>query len=385
MFDVAVIGAGLAGCHAAATLARRGHHVLLLEAGKYPRPKVCGEFLSPECAALLAETGFLPALEALRPARIDEIRLTAPGGTMWRAQLPQPALGISRYVLDTALLCHAQQAGVTAHTSTSVTGITGSLRDSFTLTARGAAGVAGFQARAVLAAYGKHSPLDRALQRVFWQRARPYVALKRHFNGPPLPRRIDLHVFRGGYCGMSHVEDGSTNVCLLVRQDVFRAVMTGARGDTDHFIRWMCQQNRALGGWLAQAAPLADDWLSIGQVLLGAKTPLEGDILLVGDAAGMVAPLAGDGMAMALHSGRIAAGCLDDYLARRLSAQAVKQAYARAWRATFGARMRLGQALQTVMLRPVLLAAGLRLLNAVPPLGDFLVMQTRDLSLVERS
>ena len=384
MFDVAIIGGGLAGCNAAITLARRNRRVLLLEAKPYPHPKVCGEFLSPECISLFAESDFLPVLQRLNPVTITKVQITAPNGSTWRTEFPVPALGISRYALDAAFARYIAQQGVEVQDGVRVTEIVGSLRECFSLTAHTPQGMQTFQATAVIAAHGKRSNLDRRLKRTFLSRHQPYIALKRHFRGPPLPGQIDLHVFRGGYCGMSEVEDGITNVCLLVRQDVFQSAFKDAHIDIEGFIRWMCSQNRHLRDWFAQAAPVYPEWLSIAQVPFVGKTSVEGDLLLAGDAAGMIAPLAGDGMAMALHSGKLAALLIDRYLAAELTAPELKKTYVRTWNATFSARLRLGRVLQSIMLRPSLLAPGLRLLNLFPALGDFLLVRTRDLTLVER-
>jgi len=145
----------------------------------------------------------------------------------------------------------------------------------------------------------------------------------------------------------------------------------------------MCTQNAHLRDWFARSVPVYPEWLSIAQVPFVSKTSLEGDVLLAGDAAGMIVPLAGDGMAMALHSGRLAALLMDRYLAKDLSALELKKSYALAWNANYLRRLRLGQMLQAVMLRPAMLTSGLHLLNLFPALGNFLVTQTRDMGLVK--
>jgi len=380
MFDVAVIGGGLAGCQAAITLARQQHRVLLLEAGAYPRPKVCGEFLSPECTALFVETGFLDILHSLKPVPIRTLRITAPSGREWCSTFPTPGIGISRFALDQALAAYASSLGAVVQEGARVTQVQGSLRDGFCLTAQTAHGTQNFEARTVIAAHGRRSNMDRVLERTFAKPTQTYVGLKQHFNGPALSEHIDLHVFRGGYCGMSQVEDGTTNVCLLVRQDVFQEA---SRGSIPAFIAWMGDQNPHLERWLAQAAPVYPDWFSIAQVSLATKTPLEGDILIAGDAGGMIAPLAGDGMAMALHGGTLAARAVDRYLTQAQDATTMTHDYARLWQRTFGTRLRLGRVLQSVMLRPQLLSPGLRLLHHVPMVGDWLVTHTRDLGLLD--
>lgn len=385
MFDAAIVGGGLAGCSAAITLARGGQHVALIEAGTYPRAKVCGEFLSPECVTLFQAMGFLEHLRQLNPATIRTVRITAPNGSEWRGHFPAPALSVSRYALDQALATYAAQCGVTVLTETRVKAIAGDLSDQFTLTTQDAGGQHEIRASSVIAAYGKRSNLDRVLKRNALASPQSYLGLKQHFYGRLLPEHIDLHVFRGGYCGISQVEAGRTNVCLLVEQAVFQEITTGSSDPVACFIDWMSTSNRHLGNWLKDAEPLYPDWLSIAQVSLAVKTPLEGDILCAGDAAGMVAPLAGDGMAMAVHSGVIAAQILEGYLSHLTDAATTKRLYTDQWRRTFAVRLRLGRTLQFMMLQPNVLTPGLGLMRAFPALGNWLIAQTRDLRLLGRT
>ena len=384
MFDIAVIGGGLAGCSAAITLAMREHSVLLLEAGSYPRAKVCGEFLSPECAAILDDISFLPSLHALKPALIHRVRITAPNQTEWQSDLPEPALGVSRYALDFMLFEYARSRNVQAEENARVIEIQGNLDAGFTLSVRTNRGMQSFKARAVICAYGKHSNLDRSLRKSSSNQNHNYVALKRHFDGPSLYDQIDLHVFQGGYCGMSHIEDGTVNVCLLVRQREFQNAVKSNSNGVDGFISWMCKQNPALGSWLGQANPIEDNWLSIAHIPLTTRSAVEQDILFTGDAAAMVAPLAGDGMAMALQSGKLAAQSIDAFLHHEFSATHLKQAYTQTWNKTFRSRLRTGRLLQSIMLRPTVLGLGLKLINQIPAVGNFLIQQTRDLSLLEQ-
>jgi menaquinone-9 beta-reductase len=383
-FDVTIIGAGLAGCSAAITLAQFGYSVLLLEAGNYPRPKVCGEFLSPESLAFFNGAGFGEKFQALKPARIDSLRITAPNGSEWRSPLPIPAQGLSRFALDNALAEHARCLGVELHENTRVIQIEGNLEAGFSLNAQTVQGIREFQSTAVIAAYGKGSNLNRILKRKEKkQQSAAYLGLKRHFTGPSLAQEIDLHVFQGGYCGISPIEGGVSNVCLLVKQDVFQQVRSNDSNSVNQFIEFICEQNAYLNDWLSQATAVYPDWLSIAQVSLTRQMPVEQDILFAGDAVAMIAPLAGDGMAMALHSGKLAAQAIHAYLNKSLDAFAMKQAYLFAWQKAFRKRLNLGRVLQELMVSPRLLVAGLRVLNRFPGLGHWLIQETRNLALLE--
>lgn len=386
--DTLVIGGGLSGCMAAITLAQQGRNVVLLEAGTYPRPKVCGEFFSPECAALFDSIGFMPSLNALHPNLIRTLRITAPDGTDWASMLPVPAISISRYALDAALAEYARQSGVDVRTETTVTHIAGNLREGFNVTGRSSGQDHAFRASSVIAAHGKRSGLDRVLNRPFFNQVQPYVGLKQHFSAMSMDEHLDLHVFPGGYCGMSQVEDGRTNVCLLVEQPVFQAAVSGIRRgepSIDRFVTWIGEQNPQIGAALSGAVPLYPEWLSIGQVPLCAKSPLEGDVLMAGDAAGMIAPLAGDGMAMALHSGRLAAFAVERFLTGEQSGEVMLRTYAKVWEQHFRFRLRLGRTLQSILIRPRFLSLGLKVVRQLPGVGQWLVHHTRDYRLLEKN
>ena len=373
VWDAAVIGGGPAGCSAAIWLAEQGMHVVLLEAKTYPHDKMCGEFLSPECHGLLARLGMTEHVQRLNPVTITHTRLTAPDGALWEAPLPGRAIGISRRVLDAALAERAEAAGVAVCQGITVRSVTGDFANGFGLETTGRNGtMEPLRARAVIAAHGKRAGLDRALNRDFLTRKQPFVAVKAHFHGPTIPGRVELHAFPGGYCGLSEIEGDARVVCFLAEERVFQA-----KDGVDAFVEWMASQNPRLGAWMKEAERIHPRWISIAQVPFVDKPAMEGDLLMSGDAAGLIVPLAGNGISMALEGGMLAAAYLGRWLREEISANDIRREYPAAWRARFGGRLRLGRALQPLMLRPKTAGLALRLLNRLPALGAALVAGTR--------
>ncbi len=370
-FDVAIVGGGLAGCSAAIALARSGFRVIVIEAAHAPHDKVCGEFLSPESALLLRELGAWERIQRHQPPRIDRVRITAADGVRWDAPLPGAGFGLSRGAFDADLLDQARAVDVIVRTSTTVTDVRGSLDAGFTVETRSSGVASRVRARVVIGAHGKRSTVDRTLDRDFLRAPGAFVGLKAHFRGPSTGSRVELHAFDGGYCGLSAIEERRVNLCLLVRQSVYQRF-----GDTEAFVAWMAAQNPALDTWLASAQQMTP-WYAIAQVSFAPKPSVDHDVIMAGDSAGLIAPLAGDGMSMALQAGLLAAGWAGDFLAGRVSAEALRRGYDGAWRREFGQRLSVGRALQAVMLRPHLLSTGLRVAALAPALGSFFVARTR--------
>jgi menaquinone-9 beta-reductase len=377
--DVLIIGGGPAGSSAAITLARAHIPAMLCEAGTYPRAKVCGEFYSPECTQLLNQLGLHNLMAEAHASRIDSVHLTASDGSDWRAPLPGPARGLSRHVFDNVLAQHARLQGAELCEATTVIDITGNLTDGFQVqvrTARGKTDV--INARVVIAAHGKRSALDRQWNREFMDMGNSFMGLKSHFNGPSVAGSVTLHAFTGGYCGLAEIENGLTNVSLLVHEPVFhKATRQAELPPLQAFVSWMRRQNPYLDTWFAKAEPAEADWHGIGQVSFEPKQLFVDDILMAGDAAGLIAPLAGDGIAMALQSGLMAGNECVQYLNNDSSAQTLKERYATAWQSEFGKRLKLARFLQSCMLRPHLFALATVMLKAAPGLGQQFIRHTR--------
>ena len=341
-----LIGGGLAGLAAALDLAGRGHRVVVVERKQYPFHKVCGEYVSQEVGPYLRRLGADPA--PLGPASITRFRLSSPAGRTLDSPLDLGGFGVSRYQLDHFLYRLALARGVQFALPATVTDVVfEAATDRHYLTLADGRQLA---ARLVLGTYGKRSALDRQLGRTFFAQRSPYLGVKHHLRLPGFPRDlIALHNFRDGYAGISAIEDDKLCFCYLTTRTNLKASGTIAALEAE-----VLAQNPHLADILRHAERLYAQPEVINEISFAPKQPVEQHLLLLGDAAGLITPLCGNGMAMALHGAALAAPLADQFLRGQLARPALEAAYAQAWHRTFGARLRVGRAVQRLFGGPLL-------------------------------
>jgi flavin-dependent dehydrogenase len=343
--EVLVIGGGPAGAAAAIHLARRGRDVLLVEREASPRHKVCGEFLSGEAVSDLASLG--ADLDAWGAVPVDTVALHA-GRLSAEAPLPFVARSLSRLRLDEGLLELAQHAGARVVRGRRVTALAPAREGWRAALGDGEAATAG----AVCLAVGKHDLRG-------WRRppgAQPdLVGFKLHWRLAPdqveaLRGRVELYLFADGYAGLELVEDGLANLCVLVRRC---RLAEGWAGLLDRMRRANPVLARRLeGGETAWPRPLAVAALPYGHLAAAAD-----GVWRVGDQAAVIPSFAGDGLAIALHSARLAARMLGDGESPdRFQAALARQLRRQVGRATLLSRLLVQSPLQT----PLALAAAAR-------------------------
>jgi flavin-dependent dehydrogenase len=362
MYDLVVIGGGPAGSSAAITATRNGARVLLLDRGRFPRQKVCGEFVSAESLGLLdnlldpQRRGLLS--DSLRIGRtrifLDDRVLQAP--------VHPAAASITRLDLDDALRNSALTLGADARQQVTVQEVRG-LGPFVVSTSAG-----DFETRAVVNASGRWSNLNPAPP----SEGKPrWIGVKAHFKEAGPAASVDLYFFDGGYCGVQPAElwaesgRGRVNACAMVRVDVASTLSE------------VFQQHPALLERSRQWRQLSDP-VSTSPLVFREPRPEHEGILMVGDAACFVDPFVGDGISLALRSGALAAECLLPFFRKEITLEQASQRYGDVYTRRFGAvfqnssKIRGMLRLPRAVRRPVV-----ALLGRVPAVTEYLVRKTR--------
>jgi flavin-dependent dehydrogenase len=370
MLDAVIIGGGLAGATCATLLAGAGRDVVVLDPATFPRDKLCGEFLSPEAALTLQRLGCWNAILDARPPRLSSGWFTDRWGRGARVPLPAPGLGVSRLTLDDVLKQTTEASGATwrrAEALHATREADGSVRVEF----REGSTTASVRARVAVGSYGRHGRLDRALGRR--RRPKRFVGLKRHHLDPhrTADHRVEIHLFDGGYCGVNAVDGDRVNVCALVETRWLEALSSKDWTGVQEGLR---RANPALAERLRPLQPDPDrGLLTVAGIDFARLEPTLEPLLMVGDGAAMIAPLAGDGQAMALRG----AERLADLVLRTPAAE-LRPAWARDFVHHFGGRLGLGRRLQSLLLHPWGGAAMVRTSARFPRLPAWLARHTRE-------
>lgn len=346
-------------------LAQHGIPVTLFEKKAFPFHKVCGEYVSNEVLPFLHSLGI--DLSPLEPARIGRLLVSAPSGSTLSAPLDLGGFGISRYRLDAYLADKARQAGVQLqeHSPVQTVDFTG---HGFELKLTNGQQ---HQADLVIGAYGKRSHLDRYFQRPSFTQSSPYIGVKYHLR-TDLPRdQIALHNFRDGYAGISAIEEDKYCFCYLTT----RANLKNA-GSIPQMEANLLARNPFLARLFKQAHFLWPQPEVINEVNFAAKSCVENHVLLSGDAAGMIAPLCGNGMAMAIHAAKILTDQIIAYQQGHISRPQLESLYQQQWQVTFGRRLQAGRMIQGLFGRPWLTEWVVGTLNQIPAGVRFLLKQT---------
>ena len=391
-YDVVIVGAGPAGASAAIHLAGAGARVLLAEQKKFPRAKLCGEFISPECFEHFRRLGVVERMMEAGGARLVKTVFYSRGGksvsvpSEWFANGSEGALGLSRAEMDERLLARARATGVEVLEEAQAVGliIEENVVRGVNLKVGDRQVARPFRSLLTIDATGRPRVLARQVESFKkngtgrQKRGRaPFVAFKAHLEGA---RGVDTHCeiyfYRGGYGGLSKVEGGLSNLCFIAQARDVRA----CDSDAERVMREVVASNARAAHTLAQAR-VRSEWLSVALDHFGRRELVPADgLFTVGDAASFIDPFTGSGMLMALESGELAATSIARHLRHlsdRASYRTLADDYRSLYHEQFNRRLRVCSALRRAAFVPRLAETAILLSSASSHLRRSLARATR--------
>jgi menaquinone-9 beta-reductase len=340
-YDIGIIGGGLAGLCLSIQAAKKGYRVLLIEKERYPFHKVCGEYISLESWNFLQSIG-LPLSQMQLPI-INTLKVSSPNGNYLQQVLPLGGFGISRYKLDNLLKNIAIESGVTLIENCKAEDVVFE-QDKFTI----ATSMQTFTCTVCCGSFGKRSNLDIKWKRKFIlqknNRLNNYIGVKYHIKSNAPINEIVLHNFKDGYCGMSKIEDDLYCLCYLTTAKNLN-VNDNSIALMQHSI---LQQNPFLSAIFSTTEIVYEKPLVISQISFSQKKQIENHVLLIGDAAGMITPLCGNGMSMAMHGSKIAFEKIALFLDNKISRTQMELDYTADWQKQFKTRLQVGRLIQSM-------------------------------------
>lgn len=368
--EVIIIGGGLAGLTAAIHLSKSSFKVTVIEKNTYPKHKVCGEYISNEVLPYLQ--GLDINISDLHPVSINKIIFSTVNGKIISGTLPLGGFGISRYALDEFLYKKVIANGCTVIEQS--VGHVVFNEDVFTVTT---SDQSVYKSALVIGAFGKRSNIDQTLNRQFVRQKSPWLAVKAHYKGNLPSDVVGLHNFKGGYCGISKVENGAINVCYLADYETFKK-----HKNIDEYQKQVVLQNPHLKAVFENCQPLFEKQLTISQISFEKKAAVENHMLMIGDSAGLIHPLCGNGMAMAIHSAKIACELVEKYFNNNLSRAELEKKYISEWNNHFKKRIGAGRLIAGLLKRQKLSDVLLSLLVLFPSLLPIIIKRTHGKPLI---
>ena len=384
-FDVAIAGAGPAGTSAAIQLALAGARVLLVEEKKFPRAKLCGEFISPECLTHFQRLGVMEQMSAAGGADVSETVFYSRRGksvvvpSEWFSS-GASALGLSRSEMDQQLLQRAKSAGVVVLEETHASRLICKREEVRGIRVKTGDTTRDYEALVTIDATGRTRSLARQLDPPRANQRKhtdSLVAFKAHLKNTRVAAgACEIYFYQRGYGGLSRVEGGVSNLCFIVAANDVRR----CGSDPEVVMREVVMQNSRAAHTLGDATT-STPWLSVSLESFGRRTlaPAAG-LLTIGDAAAFIDPFTGSGMLMALESGQVAADVIERNLGRLRRGdgfQSLLNDYPAEYRRRFESRLRVSGLLRRAAFFPHLAEAAILFFGTSSRLRRKLARATR--------
>lgn len=368
-YDIGVVGGGLAGLSLANLAADKGYSVILFEKEEYPFHKVCGEYISFESYDFLLRLGVpLPDwnLPVIKKLQVSDVK-----GNAYDFPLDLGGFGISRYKLDNALYQLALKKGITVFCNTKVNDVLFE-NDAHNIQIN----KQNISAKIIAGSYGKRSNLDIKWKRGFAEqkanKLNNFIGIKYHIRLNYANNEIALHNFKNGYCGISAIEEDKYCLCYLTNA----SNLIQNNNSIQQMQEKVLFKNPILKNIFCNAEFLYQSPLTISQISFDKKTQVENHALMLGDSAGMITPLCGNGMSMAMHSALLAFEQIDLFLQRDILRDKMENNYITNWRKNFSLRLAIGRTVQQLMGNNFSTSAFLKIMKFIPAVSKQIIRST---------
>lgn len=361
-FNVGIIGGGLTGLSLAIDMCKRGYSVILFEKGTYPKHKVCGEYISMESHRYLFE--ICPPLQRFQLPYITEFKITSGKTKSFKTPLNLGGFGISRYILEKELYDYAKKIGVTVMCKAKVNQAY-RLENLFHISTTNKI----YTSDILCNTSGRKSNLRTDAQ----QHSRHnYIGVKYHVKMPRKKSLIEIHNFPGGYCGISAIEDDKSCLCYIVNSDKLKDSRSSITDMEKNFL----YQNKSLKRIFSEAQFLFEKPITISNINFRIKERQKDDIFYLGDAAGSIAPITGNGMSIGLRSASVLTDLLDSFFQEKVTYKELTAIYENFWTSNFSLRIKLSRTLQKLSEYPFLSNRTIDLFNIAPFIARSVIKQT---------
>jgi flavin-dependent dehydrogenase len=373
-YDIAVIGGGPAGSTAALYLARAGYRVCIIEKRPFPRETLCGEFLSREGLQILEELQLTRPFMDLQPNSLTSFRYYSDYDYTFSTELKFPAYGIKRGMFDHFVLESARKAGAIICQPAAVRHVRRKGEWHELALANGSGCLA---ARHVIGAFGKHALPGISRRRELQKNGIRLNGVKFHIPRKYLrnvpAHEIQIYTAPGMYCGVNVVSEDTVTVCFLEqrvpRDGTPRSRILELLKTNGHFARAISDDfEKSVGSFPVYGA---------GNIYFGVKDLVQDGIIMIGDAARVIAPLAGDGISMAMQSAQLAAGVLSEGMRLSMSDEAIFKQYSEQWNAEFQGRLRIAMGIQRMVFSDIGRITGAFAMSKLPFLLSRAIEYTR--------
>jgi len=374
--EIAIIGGGPAGATAASFLSSAGFDVCLFERKNFPRDVLCGEFLSAEVIDKIKELELYSDFLSLNPNRIDSFNFISKSGKNISAGFDFEAFALRRSNFDKMLLDKCNQNGTKVYQPSEVNSIVQS-NNNFKISARTESDIVNIEAKYVIASFGRQNKLDKILSRNFINNQSQLNGVKFHLNQNAFCnfKKNEIIIFSGSniYCGLNKINGDKVTVCFLENRKTY-----------DEPPRAKIIRNIKCNPLLAEM--FTNDFeqqiqskqiYGTGNIYFGSKEKFKNGVFFIGDAAGLIAPLAGDGIAMAMESGKLISEIIFDAGKHNMTLEQLAEVYESRWNTLFARRIRNSLLIQKILLNFTLTSNGFYFISIFPSLLKRLIKITR--------